>query len=98
MSMKRSISPVDFENGHAKRPRLGQLEGQELKSELLLLETGGGALLENWSQPLALPTRHHFARREIQRSIAMVLSHDGFASATPEALESFTEMVETCAS
>lgn len=42
------------------------------------------------------PTVHQFARTGIQRSIAMVLSHDGFESASPEALESFTELVEQC--
>lgn len=43
-----------------------------------------------------LPTKHSNARTGLQRSIAMVLKHDGFDSASPEAMESFTEMVETC--
>lgn len=42
------------------------------------------------------PTKHSHARLGLQRSIAMVLKHDGFHSASPEALESFTSMVETC--
>ncbi|KAG6031177.1 hypothetical protein E4U41_007666 [Claviceps citrina] len=36
------------------------------------------------------------ARAGIRRSIAMVLKHDGFSSSTPEAMESFTNLVETC--
>lgn len=43
-----------------------------------------------------LPTQHANARAGIQRSIAMVLKHDGFDSASPEAMESFTGLVETC--
>lgn len=38
---------------------------------------------------------HGQARQGIQRSIAMVLNHDGFESATPEAMESFTQLVES---
>jgi transcription initiation factor TFIID subunit 8 len=43
-----------------------------------------------------LPTLHFQSRQTIQRSIALVLSHDGFDAATPEALEGFTQLVETC--
>lgn len=42
------------------------------------------------------PSLHSQSRLGIQRSIAMVLQHDGFQSATPEALEGFTQVVETC--
>ena len=41
-------------------------------------------------------TQHHQTRCAVQRSIALVLRRDGFASASPAALESFTELVETC--
>jgi hypothetical protein len=43
-----------------------------------------------------LPTLHSQSRETIQRSIALVLNHDGFDAATPEALEGFTQLVETC--
>lgn len=42
------------------------------------------------------PTHHSLARRGVQRSITLALRHDGFQSASPEALESFTNMVEVC--
>ncbi|CCE31754.1 hypothetical protein E4U22_001656 [Claviceps purpurea] len=42
-----------------------------------------------------VPSRDANARAGIQRSIAMILQHDGFASSTPEAMESFTCLVET---
>lgn len=42
------------------------------------------------------PTYRHLARCGIQRSIALVLKHDGFSSSTPEAMESFTSLVESC--
>ncbi|KAG6296884.1 hypothetical protein E4U46_001178 [Claviceps purpurea] len=41
-----------------------------------------------------VPSRDANARAGIQRSIAMILQHDGFASSTPEAMESFTCLVE----
>lgn len=40
------------------------------------------------------PNLHSQSRQSIQRSIAMVLQHDGFDSATPQALECFTQIVE----
>lgn len=43
-----------------------------------------------------MPSLHGQARESIQRSVAMVLNHDGFDSATPEAMESFTQLVESC--
>ncbi|KAG5994142.1 hypothetical protein E4U52_001414 [Claviceps spartinae] len=42
-----------------------------------------------------VPSRDANARVGIQRSIAMILKHDGFSSSTPEAMESFTCLVET---
>lgn len=44
----------------------------------------------------SITTQHSHARRNIQRSIAAVLSKDGFDAATPEAMESFTGLVEEC--
>ncbi|PFH60724.1 hypothetical protein XA68_10480 [Ophiocordyceps unilateralis] len=41
------------------------------------------------------PTHHYHARLGIQRSIALILNHDGFSSATPEAMDSFTSLVES---
>lgn len=43
-----------------------------------------------------LLTQHNHARQGIQKSIAIVMDHDGFSSASPSAVECFTELVETC--
>lgn len=45
---------------------------------------------------VGFPSMDFQARCGLQRSIAMVLQHVGFDSATPEAMESFTAVVETC--
>jgi hypothetical protein len=37
------------------------------------------------------------ARLGLQRSLCLAMSHVGFDSASPEALDCFTIMVETCA-
>jgi hypothetical protein len=42
------------------------------------------------------PTKHFQARSGLQRSIAVIASRDGFHSGNPDAMESFTAMVETC--
>lgn len=44
------------------------------------------------------PTHHSNARAGLRRSIALVLSHDGFDSATEQAMESFVGIVESCQS
>lgn len=109
MSPKHSLSPVDANTPDPKRLRVdvdmrdpdepiaqddptqkanreGREEGEDVEDESTVA-----------TESLA-PTQHHAARRGIQRSIALVLKHDGFGSAKPEALESFTNMVETCQS
>ncbi|KAH7148963.1 hypothetical protein EDB81DRAFT_649700 [Dactylonectria macrodidyma] len=85
MTPKRSLSPAVDAQSNSKRPRIdhGAAETDEP------LEADSRAI-ESLS-----PTLHFQARSGIQRSIAMVLKHDGFESASPEALESFTGMVET---
>ena len=42
------------------------------------------------------PTTAELARAGIRRGISLVLGHDGFESASEEAMESFTSVVETC--
>ncbi|RFU80248.1 hypothetical protein TARUN_1923 [Trichoderma arundinaceum] len=101
MSRKRSVSlaTIDpdskrlrFSSGE-EEPCNGQQPGthartrQDSSSEWIDEESRAAA-------PSLSPTLHQFARSGIQRSIAMVLAHDGFQSASPEALESFTELVE----
>lgn len=44
------------------------------------------------------PTVESMGRDGLRRSITLALKHVGFDSAKEEALESFTEMVETCSS
>lgn len=43
-----------------------------------------------------IKTQHLLVRGELERSIVTVLSHDGFSASTPQALNSFTALVEEC--
>lgn len=86
MTPKRSLSSADERETDPKRPRL---EGSE--NEVILLDDD-----EVTSIASLVPNPHYQARTGLQRSIAMVLNHDGFQGASPEAMESFTGMVETC--
>ncbi|KAK5990966.1 Transcription initiation factor TFIID subunit 8 [Cladobotryum mycophilum] len=98
MSSKRSLSPINVGDIDVKRQKFGQgvLRDEAEPTEVYALEDDYRLQEQQLhaGQSTSL-TRHYFVRRGIQRSIAMVLSHDGFESASPEALESFTEMVET---
>ncbi|OPB36031.1 Bromodomain transcription factor [Trichoderma guizhouense] len=98
-SRKRSVSAATPDSD-PKRPRLASRDGQEQQPGTNQAEIQQDALSE-WADEESIsavasmsPTVHQFARTGIQRSIAMVLSHDGFESASPEAMESFTELVE----
>jgi hypothetical protein len=86
MTPKRSLSPADEQQPDSKRPRL-----REHENEVIQLEDD-----EISSIASLVPNPHYQARTGLQRSIAMVLNHDGFEGASPEAMESFTGMVETC--
>lgn len=86
MTPKRSLSPAEDVQPNPKRSRM-DFDVSEMED---LLDDDSRAI-----ESLA-PTQQFQARSGIQRSIAMVLKHDGFESASPEALESFTGMVETC--
>jgi len=86
MTPKRSLSPIDEQQPDLKRPRL-----EESENEVIRLEDD-----EISSIAPLVPNPHYQARTGLQRSIAMVLNYDGFQGASPEAMESFTGMVETC--
>lgn len=103
MTPKRSLSPADAaDTPDPKRQRVDEANNdnetpdqpvaQDRESESDDYEE------EDRAVESSTPTQHHAARRGIQRSIALVLKHDGFQSAKPDALESFTQMVETCSS
>ncbi|KAK1249024.1 hypothetical protein MKX07_002540 [Trichoderma sp. CBMAI-0711] len=98
MSLKRSVS-ADTLDTDSKRPKFASRQGQdsgEQQSGTTHARTEEDVFpdLADEAVPSLTPTVHHFARAGIQRSIALVLAHDGFQSATPEALESFTGLVE----
>lgn len=104
MSSKRSLSPEDEnQDGAAKRPKIdesitdGPLDDkspdESMTSDAPVTEEEEEELMAAMSLS---PTRHSNARSGIQRSIAMVLKHDGFDTATPGAMESFTALVEAC--
>lgn len=100
MTPKRSLSPVDTDvSPDPKRVRVDEQDDTTPTplekvdgNDIIGLIAGSGAC----AVPRTTPTPHFEARTGIQRSIAMVLAHDGFNSATPEAMESFTQLVETC--
>ncbi|PNP50245.1 hypothetical protein THARTR1_09076 [Trichoderma harzianum] len=101
VSRKRSVSAATLDSD-PKRPRLASRDGQEQQPATNQAPTQQDAPSE-WADEESMsavasmsPTVHQFARTGIQRSIAMVLSHDGFDAASPEAMESFTELVEQC--
>ncbi|KAM0343089.1 hypothetical protein ACHAPU_008837 [Fusarium lateritium] len=85
MTPKRSLSPPDEQQPDPKRTRV---EGSE--DEVIQLEDEGAYSIES-----LVPNPLHQARTGLQRSIAMVLDHDGFQGASPEAMESFAGMVES---
>lgn len=107
VSPKRSHSP---ENDEQPEPKRAKLEGSGEPSDA----GSGGSPDASSTAPnrtadgvdgdavtafvSTAPTMHSQARLSTQRSIALVLQHDGFDGATPEALEGFTQMVETCTS
>jgi hypothetical protein len=95
---KRSASPLELsEVPEAKRSRTepkSESQSQSHSPTPFAQETEA-VELDSAVESFAL-TQHHQTRCAIQRSIALVLKHDGFQSATPEAMESFTSLVETC--
>ena len=103
VSPKRSLSPDKGAEPTPKRARVDTSHGtpeDELKNftmpgKLGIVEehTSDGHVGASVSNT---PSLHSQSRRGIQRSIAMILKHDGFDSATPEAMEGFTQLVETC--
>lgn len=99
VSPKRSLSPEHTETPDAKRPRTDSNDSSlitELKEVEFETEIAGEHDESTETFVSKTPTRHSQSRLGIQRAIALVLKHDGFDSATPEALESFTQMIETC--
>ncbi|KFH46802.1 Transcription initiation factor TFIID subunit-like protein [Hapsidospora chrysogenum ATCC 11550] len=104
VSPKRSLSPDNGEEPNAKRARLDR---SDANSEDAMDISAASRTLRAGEEEHAgdghpgakvstTPTLHSQARSSIQRSIAMVLKHIGFDSAAPEALESFTQIIETC--
>lgn len=110
MSPKRRFSSVDDEGPEPKRSKLGfnldELDTTDapLDPSHPLATSGaeqyGVEYRLDDDRPIVstLLSIHSQSRQAIQRSIALVLRHDGFDSITPEALESFTQLVETCES
>ncbi|KAG5928581.1 hypothetical protein E4U42_000389 [Claviceps africana] len=96
MSSKRSHSIGSTESPAEiiKRPKLNTL-GQEAAPDGFPKVGSPEVEDEVVAVQSMVPSRHANARVGIQRSIAMVLKHDGFNSSTPEAMESFTGLVET---
>lgn len=90
-SPKHRLSITDSEGPDPKRLRVsddaGPLNGDATPDQLSATPA---------PPHLTIPNLHTQSRQALQRSIALVLHHDGFSATTPEALESFTQLVETC--
>ncbi|KAG6060308.1 hypothetical protein E4U17_004617 [Claviceps sp. LM77 group G4] len=99
MSSKRSLSVCSKESpgDGIKRCKLTPSENEASIDDIPMVDAPE---IEDdvTAVELQVPSRDANARVGIQRSIAMILKHDGFSSSTPEAMESFTYLVETCES
>ena len=95
MSSKHSLSPEDSPESDSKRLRVDAQVSDTSREVSAGLEIDGQDEEFRATESLA-PTHHSHARHGIQRSIALVLNHDGFASASPQVMESFTGLVESC--
>ncbi|KAK2609339.1 hypothetical protein QQS21_002120 [Conoideocrella luteorostrata] len=98
MSSKRSrslsVSSSGSPDDTSKRPKFSPSQNDEASVGTLTLDSPEAEDQVTALKSLA-PSHHANARSGIQRSIAMVLKHDGFSSSTPEALEGFTGLVES---
>jgi len=96
---KRSRSASEDDGREPKRSRTNSSVHPDLRINHAISGQIGDATTEDDDDTgLRISTAitpHGQARQSIQRTIAQVLSHDGFDGATPEAMESFTHMVET---
>lgn len=98
MSSKRSLSPSDSDESSKRRRLSGthDVNTPDTPDDVISVDMLDAEDDEVTAMKSFAPTHHANARAGIQRSIAMVLRHDGFASASPESMESFTSLVETC--
>ncbi|EQK99977.1 hypothetical protein G6O67_008661 [Ophiocordyceps sinensis] len=96
MSPKRTLSPQDSLESEPKRPRVPS-ESRGVPPQHATTQSKVDDELDDETAAVEslTPTYRHLARCGIQRSIALVLKHDGFSSSTPEAMESFTSLVES---
>ncbi|KAJ6443454.1 bromodomain associated domain-containingprotein [Purpureocillium lavendulum] len=94
MSSKRSLPPDGTPESEAKRARMVGGGGQAATLSQSPVSDAPAAE-EDAAVASMAPTHHANARAGLQRSIALVLEHDGFDSATEEAMESLTGIVET---
>ncbi|XWW95981.1 hypothetical protein V2A60_003951 [Cordyceps javanica] len=91
MTEKRD-SPLTPEAYVAKRRRV---EGDDFVMEDVLTPAAMEDTENDYPDEIKFPSTRHFnARCGIQRSIALVASHIGFESTSPEVMESFTGLIE----
>lgn len=100
VSPKRRFSSTEDEGPDTKRSKIDTTNAPlDLRQAIVTLGAenyeGDHGLGDGHPIVSCLPNAHFQSRQAIQRSIALVLSHDGFESTTPEAMESFTQLVET---
>lgn len=88
MSRKRSSSSLSSsqQEDRAKRQRTSTVDREP---DLAAIETKPYDVVNR-------DTAGDFGRDGLRRSIALTLQHVGFDSATQEAMEGFTETVDTC--
>lgn len=93
MTEKRG-SPPATEEAVAKRQRIDS--DDSVMEDVFSPATMDDARDDGPKEVKSPSTQHFNARCGLQRSIALVASHIGFASTSPQVMESFTGLVEAC--
>ncbi|PHH84387.1 hypothetical protein CDD83_2020 [Cordyceps sp. RAO-2017] len=97
MSSKRSLPSEQGLESDPKRPRVSTSPAEPPSTGSTIRDDGDDDDVSDEALAVesSAPTHRHHARCGVQRSIALVLRHVGFAAATPEAMESFTNLFES---
>lgn len=96
MASKRD-SPAPTDELVAKRRRVDNDDDDDLPMTDITSPPETDESEESSPAEVKYPSTQHFnARCGIQRSIALVASHVGFDSSSPQVMESFTGLVEAC--
>jgi hypothetical protein len=94
-SIPRKRTSLELEDAdwqsHSKRQRTTTVETEQASTTLSSTNATSAAY-----EAVRHPTAENLHRDALRRSIALTLKHVGFDAANEDALEGFTEAVETC--